>query len=74
MGRLFLFGRGGERVGLEVDDGFVRLGVTEFFAGEAADGVGIIAQRVNVGAQALGNVVLFLQFGIELKRSPPPLS
>ena len=60
----FLFGRDGG-IGFKPDDRFIRLGIAKFFTGEACNGGGIIAQRVNVRAQLAGNGFLFLQFGIE---------
>ena len=44
---------------------FIGLGVTEFFAGETCDGRRIVAERVNVRAQLLGDGILLLQFGVE---------
>jgi len=62
--RRFLFGRGGG-ICLKADDGFIGLCIAELFAGEARDGGGVVAERVNVGAQLAGNRFLFLQLAIK---------
>lgn len=53
-----------------MDHRFVRFGITELFPDQPLDGRGIIAERVNVGAQLAGDGVLFLQLGVEPENFP----
>jgi hypothetical protein len=54
----------GRRIGgrrFKPDDGFIGLGVAEFFAGEAFDGFGVVAERLDFGAELpVGFLLLFL--------------
>lgn len=52
-------------VGFEADDGFIRLGVAEFFAGEAFDGFRVVAESVKFQLQFLRDGFLFVDFGGE---------
>src|SRR6266487_1850009 len=50
---------------LEDNDRFARFGVAKLFPGEAFDGFGIVAQRVEGHFQLLGSFFLFLNLGVQ---------
>jgi hypothetical protein len=43
-----------------MDDGFVGLGVAEFFPHEAFHGFGVVAERLDFRVELPGNLLLFL--------------
>lgn len=47
------------------DDRFIGPGVAEFFAGEAFDGFGVVAERVKFGLKLLGLLPLFFQIRVQ---------
>ena len=49
----------------KADDGFIGLGKAEFLAGEAANGIGVVAEGFDFGEQALGEFFLFDLVGLE---------
>ena len=53
------------RCGLKVYDGFVRLGVTQFFARQSFDGFWVVSQGVNFVLEFLRSLRLFLDFDIQ---------
>ena len=52
--------------GFEADDGFVGLGVAEFFAGEAFDGFGVVAERLDFRAELTVDFLLLFLLAFQL--------
>ena len=49
----------------KADDGFIGLGKAEFLAGEAGDGLGVVAEGFDFGEQLLGEFFLFGLVGLQ---------